>query len=325
MLLRMLNPETAHRVALWALRNNLGPRQRIEAPGLRTRLLGKTLINPIGLAAGAEKRGEALAGWVRMGFGMIEAGTVTQEARAGNPKPRVWRVGEGGVVNWMGLPGDGLEPFVANLKLFHNTAERHRVLLGASVSSPEGEVRALREIATRCSPWVDYLALNVSCPNLDHATDTALHGEIREQVRAVVDGGKGKPVLVKLGPTLEREVLEGMLESVMQSGASGVILTNTLPALNKEWLDQPPPIWPQHGEEEVGGYSGPGLLPIAQFMVRESRSILGGDATIIGVGGIHSGDDARQMINAGANAIQLYSGLIRKGPKLLQEIARALA
>jgi len=320
--LHLLPPEAAHQATLWALKNGLGPMAKPDAAALQVTVLGKTFSNPIGLAGGAEKKAEALAGWAKMGFGFVEAGTVTLHPRAGNPKPRIWRLGDGqSVINWMGLPGDGLAPFAANLAAFSKTPERARLRVGVSVGSPEGMLDDFRRISAAVAPLADYITLNASCPNVAHE-DNAVQA-IAAQIKAVKGEAGACPVLLKIGPTRDAEVLREVIGAAMNAGASGIVATNTVP-FDKKSLLSIAPVWPQHDSKPVGGYSGAVLLDITCWMVSEIRQLIGKDAPIIGVGGIQSGADALRVLKAGANLIQLYTGLIYKGPVLLDEIKTAL-
>jgi dihydroorotate dehydrogenase len=325
--LHLLPPEAAHQTTLWALKNGLGPVAQPDAATLQTTVpkiskSGKTFSNPIGLAGGAEKKAEALAGWAKMGFGFVEAGTVTLHPRAGNPKPRIWRVGDGqSVINWMGLPGDGLAPFVANLVAFSKTPERSRLRLGVSVGSPEGALDDFRKISLAVAPLADYITLNASCPNVAHE-DNAVQA-IAAQIKAVRDEAGACPVLLKIGPTRDAEVLKEVISAAMNAGAAGIVATNTVP-FDKKSLLKVEPVWPQYDGKPVGGYSGTALLDIACWMVAEIRQLIGKDAPIIGVGGIQSGADALRVMKAGADLIQLYTGLVYKGPGLLEEIKAAI-
>lgn len=322
--LLLLAPETAHKFALWGLRHGLGPKQDIAGPQLRSTLFGRELRNPIGLSAGAEKQAEALAGWADMGFGMVEAGTVTPSARSGNPSPRIWRVGGNAVVNWMGLPGDGLAPFVANLRAFSEQPQRKQLMLGASIASPDGSDSDFAALAEACSPWVDYLTLNASCPNVAHCGAADPAATARAQISEAVSGANGTPVLLKLGPTLDSDSLKVMVDAAMQAGAAGIVATNTLPFSEQALAPGLSVDWPQRENQPVGGYSGPALLDISTWMVAQCREHLGPDIPIIGVGGVQSGADACRLMDAGANAIQLYTGLIYKGAGLLKDIAQTL-
>ena len=320
--LHLLPPELAHQATLCALKNGLVPVAKPDGAALQVTVLGRTFSNPIGLAGGAEKKGEALAGWAKMGFGIVELGTVTMHTCAGTPKPRIWRTGRGqGVINWMGLPGDGLAPFVANLEKFSKMPERQKLGLGVSVGSPEGNPDDFKKITAAVAPLADYITLNASCPNVAHE-DNAVQA-IASQIRAVKSEAGACPVLLKIGPTLEAGILKEVISTAMGAGAAGIVATNTVP-FDKKSLLKINPYWPQHDGKPVGGYSGAALLEITCWMVAEIRQLIGNDAPLIGVGGIQSGADAVRVIKAGANLIQLYTGLIYKGPVLLEEIKVAL-
>lgn len=320
--LLLFPPETAHQLAMLALRSGLMPGAANDPPALRRVLLGRELRNPIGLAAGAEKRAEALVGWSRMGFGVIEAGTVTLAARAGNPRPRIWRRPRRSIVNWMGLPGEGLEPVVERLRRFADRPEREPLLLGVSIAAPSGEESEFQQLATALAPWCDYLALNVSCPNLAHA-ESGIE-PIAAQIRAVCSVAGGRPLLLKIGPTRDRESLAALVAGAKAAGAAGFIATNTVSSLQRELLGDLDMAWPQREGSAVGGYSGPALLPISEWMVSQIRALAGPETPIIGVGGVQSGADALRLLEAGADAIQLYTGLIYRGQGLLNEIKRTL-
>lgn len=308
-MLRLLPPETAHRLALFAVKHGLVPHAP-ETPELRIQLLGKTFLNPIGLAAGADKKCEALSGWLKMGFGFVEFGSVTRRPRPGNPQPRLWRLPHNSLINWLGLPGDGMEAFVKNLNLF---TDRKGLVVGVSLASPDGKADELRELSASIAPLADYLTLNMSCPNVaGHAPpDMTL-------VKAVVSEAGGKPVLVKLAPTYDDAALAATVKAAMDAGAAGFVATNTVSFDNRVLLASPP-VWPA----AKGGYSGPGLLDISCWMVENIRSIVGVAVPIMGCGGVQSGADALRLFKSGADAVQLYTGLVYKGPSLLADIRQA--
>lgn len=319
-ILQVFPPETAHDIALWALKNGFGPAAKPDHPSLQVSVMGKTFSNPVGLAAGAEKKAEALRGWAKMGFGFVEAGTVTRHPRKGNPRPHIWRCGDGkSVINWMGLPGDGLAPFVNKLKSFSKTPERKKLVLGVSIGSPEGLLDDFRIISAACAPLADYITLNASCPNVAHENN-----DTEKQIKTVLQEAGRCPVLLKIGPTGDPEILKQMVGTAMDAGAAGIVATNTVPFDKKDLLRESCPSWPQYNSQPVGGYSGPALLEITCRMVSEIRHLLGKDAPIIGVGGIQSGEDALRVIKAGAQLLQIYTGLIYQGPALLNDIKSAL-
>lgn len=322
--LHVLPPEAAHKAALWALKNGFGPVGKPDAPALQVTVLGKIFSNPIGLAAGADKSAEALRGWTKMGFGFVEAGTVTVHPRAGNPKPRLWRLGDGqSIINWLGFPGYGLAPFVDNLKEFSKTPERIKLSLGVSIVSPEGILDDFKLMSAACAPFADYITLNVSCPNIAHESAVTLR-TVENQLKATLRESGSRPVLLKIGPTGDAEILRQLVNTAMAAGAAGIVATNTVPFDKRDLLKKDGLSWPQHEGKPVGGYSGPALLETTCRMVAGIRQLIGKDAPLIGVGGIQSGADAVRVIQAGANLIQLYTGLIYKGPGLLAEIKAAL-
>lgn len=321
-LLHLLPPETAHTLTLKVLQYDLGPALN-DSSDLSVSLFGKRIRNPIGLSAGADKRAQALAGWSKMGFGLVEAGSVTLHPRSGNPEPRMWRMPGHSVINWLGMPGQGLEPFVKNLAAFAHHPARRQLCVGASIASPNGVLDEFKILAAGVAPYVDYITLNASCPNVtqqDHAAeDTAA-----QHIAAAKEGAGKVPVLIKLGPTREPAALERMVHAALKAGVDGFVATNTVPFANRAILNQMSLKWPKHQEKEVGAFSGPPLLEISTWMVSQIRTLIPQDMPLIGVGGIHSGADAQRMLKAGANAFQIYTGLIYHGPKLLQDIAQRL-
>ncbi len=320
----MLEPETAHKVALWGVKNGL-VRCGQKPPSISRTIAGLNFTSPVGLSAGADKEAYALSGWSRVGFGFVETGTVTLHPREGNPKPRVWRQKQdSSVVNWMGLPGGGLEVFLSNVKKFR--AQPSDLILGVSVASPEGNIADLEKLSQACTPYADYLTLNASCPNVAHGADDGdALAEIASHVKAVSKGASNTPVFLKLGPTRSEEALEAVLKIALDAGAAGFVLTNTIPPnLKHELIGDVAFKWPQHEGKEVGGYSGPHLLTITQFMVAHARQVLGADIPLMGVGGIQSAEDAKAIMDAGADLIQIYTGFIYKGPKLVRDINESL-
>jgi len=324
-LLQYLNPETAHQLAIWGLKHHPFLRQSPEIEGISRPFLGKTLLNPIGLSAGADKNAAALRGWRRLGLGLVEVGTVTVKARSGNPSPRLWRFPEQySLVNWLGLPGNGMEHVIANLEIFSRTTERQHLLLGASIASPEGIEDELTVLAEHMAPLCDYIAINVSCPNVEHHHALEQIAMVTKQIQATISGAQGKPVMVKLGPTLQKNALDQISHAAMEAGVTGFIATNTVPYANRDILAHYPELWPMHDAQPVGGYSGPALLAVSTFMIKHLRQTLGETVPLIGVGGIQTAGDAVQMLQAGANAIQLYTGLIYHGAGIVQRMKQAL-
>ncbi len=317
-LLKRLDPETAHAMALKALACGLGPK-RGPLPRGQIHLLGCQLPTALGLAGGADKTGAALQAWADMGLGFVEVGTITPDAREGNPRPRIWRLENGEMVNWMGLNSPGVKAVAANLQRFrrHNST----FCLGASLANPSKVKEGLTPSAELLAPWVNFFTFNASCPNVaGHQAHDAL-APILKEVAEVIAGAAGKPVLVKLGPT---DALKATADVLMQAGVVGFICCNTIPP-DKRHLLHTPVDWPQRDGNFVGGYSGPQLLPISVAMITTLRQHLGKDVPLIGVGGVQAPADAKSLIRAGASAIQLYAGLTMHGVRLLDDIRSEVA
>lgn len=327
-LLRLLPPEAAHAVTIQALKLDLAPELQ-NTSDLHLSLFGKTIRNPIGLSAGADKEAAALAGWSKMGFGIVEAGTVTLHPRSGNPQPRLWRMADNALINWLGLPGKGLVPFVENLRAFQHHPSRKNLCVGASIASPDNILDEFKQLAEAVAPYVDYITLNASCPNVaghsnDQRDDHSIEDNAAAQIKKTKQGAGRIPVLLKLGPTREQASVERMVKAALAAGIDGFIATNTVPFAISNLLNEKPQ-WPTHDGKEVGGYSGTQLLEISCWMVAQIRNLVPASMPVIGVGGVQSGEDARRLMQSGANAIQLYTGLVYKGPALLNDIAQALS
>lgn len=322
--LQLLPPETAHSVAITAAKHGLVPKAKADPAGLSVSLLGKTFRNPIGLSAGADKNAAGLIGWERMGFGFVEAGTVTVKPRPGNPAPRVWRLGaQDSLVNWLGLPGPGMAPFIENLARYRARASQ-KLIVGVSIASPDGVLAEFTELAKATAPYADYLTLNASCPNVAHGDDGSVADDMTAQVTATLEGAADTPLLVKLGPTTDETVFKQMVEAALKAGAVGVVATNTVPPDRRAMLGDLDFVWPQHDGQEVGGYSGPGLNTIAAQMIRWARQIGGEAMPIMGVGGVHDVNSAKTLLEAGANVLQLYTALTYQGPAVITKIKQGL-
>jgi dihydroorotate dehydrogenase len=281
---------------------------RAAAPrGTPRTVFGLRFPNPVGLAAGVDKDGRALPAWAALGFGFVEAGTVTARPQPGNPRPRVFRLpAEEAVINRMGFNNAGAGALAARLAALRPLDIPVGVSLGKSKVVPvedavEDYVTALRAVL----PYADYVAVNVSSPNTpglrglqDRAQLAALLAALRAEAGAT-------PVLVKIAPDLTEHAIGEALDVCAQYRVAGVIATNTT-------VDH---------DGEPGGLSGRPLtrraLDVVTFVGKRS------ELPVIGVGGIMSAEDALRMLDAGASLVQLYTGLIYRGPRLLREIVRA--
>lgn len=319
-LLRRIDPERAHGLALVALKAGFGPLTGpFTTPRLATRLAGMDLPNPIGLAAGFDKNAEATGPLQRAGFGFIELGAATPRPQPGNPKPRLFRLGEDkAAINRFGFNNDGVEAIAARL------AKTPREIpvglnLGANKDS-EDRVEDFAQVYRACAAHIDFATINVSSPNTERLRD--LQG--KAALRAIIDRvdaerqDDAKPValFLKIAPDLTEAELTDIAEVVMESGRlQGIIATNT--TLDRVGLHGP------HAAEK-GGLSGQPLFEKSTRMLASLYRLTDGAIPLIGVGGVASAEQAYAKIRAGASAVQLYTGLVYGGLGLVTEIARGL-
>jgi dihydroorotate dehydrogenase len=317
--LHVLDPEDAHLASIAALKAGLGPRAPAERPVLSVNLAGLRLPNPVGLAAGFDKNAEVAGPMLAAGFGFVECGTVTPLAQAGNPRPRLFRLGEDrAVINRMGFNNRGLERFAANL------ARRGAGIVGANIGANKDAADRIGDyVAGLRRLWglADYFTVNVSSPNTPGlralqtgAALTELLGRIGE-ARASLAGHA--PVFLKVAPDLEDAEIAAIADAVAAARLDGLIVSNTT-------LSRPDGLVSRH-RGEAGGLSGAPLMALSTAMLARFHAAAAGRFALIGVGGIASGADAYAKIRAGASAVQLYSALAYQGPGLATAIRRDLA
>ena len=317
-ILRQMDPETAHRLAIRALQVTPLPAPGADDPILKTRIAGLEMSNPVGLAAGLDKNGEALEGLSRLGFGAVECGSVTPRAQPGNPKPRLFRLSEDrAIINRMGFNNEGLEPFAARL-----ARRPKRTPIGANLgANKDTEDKAADYVAglKRLAGLADYFTVNISSPNTPglralqgrEALDDLL-GRINEARPA-----DGAPVFLKIAPDLIREEIGMIVEASLAHHIDALIVSNTT-------LERPATLKSGFAGE-AGGLSGAPLKPFAQKALEAAAEASAGRLPLIAVGGIESGADAWARVRAGASAVQVYSALIYEGPGLVGAIKRDLA
>ncbi len=325
-LLFALDPETAHSLTLGLadapLRLGL---LNFRKPAHRpVRAMGLEFRNPVGLAAGLDKQAEHVDALAALGFGFIELGGVTPRPQPGNPRPRMFRIPEArAIINRFGLNSVGVEAFVENLK----RARRNTIIgvnIGKNKDTPNEQAA---EDYERCLevlyPHVHYVSINVSSPNTAGLRDlqsAAALGALLARLRAKRDAlrekhGRAVALAPKIAPDLDGDAVRAIADVVRRSGMDGVIATNTTVARDEvKGL--------QHGAEE-GGLSGAPLRERSLGVVRELAAALKGEIPIIGVGGILSGADAAERFSAGASLVQVYTGLIYRGPRLVSECVSA--
>lgn len=323
-LLHLFSPETAHAIALWGLKN--GFVERIPAADdavLATRVWGMSFANPIGLAAGFDKDAEVIDEMLALGFGFVEAGSVTPLPQPGNPKPRLFRLDEDqAVINRFGFNSKGLEHFAGRLR-----ARRRVGIVGANVGKNRDAPDAAADYATgisRVCGLADYLVCNVSSPNTPGLRSLQARAEIEALIQRVLkaryDAAPDKqhlpPLLAKVGPDLDEAQLQDIAEVALATQIDGLIIGNTTVTR--------PPLGSRHAQE-TGGLSGLPLMTLATACLSHMYRLTGGKIPLIGCGGVASGGDAYAKIRAGASLVQLYSALVFHGPALIMRIKRELA
>ncbi|TAN29748.1 MAG: quinone-dependent dihydroorotate dehydrogenase [Castellaniella sp.] len=329
-----MDPEQAHEWTLSALKRlndcaatrALARHRQLLLP--RT-VMGLPLRNPVGLAAGLDKNGAYIDGLAMLGFGFIEVGTVTPLAQPGNPAPRLFRLPRArSLINRMGFNNAGLDTFVANVQRSHWRQDGGILGLNIGKNADTPIDRAVDDYLTCLDavyPHADYVTVNISSPNtrdlrsLQHheALDVLLDA-LRERREALTDQhGRRTPLVVKIAPDLDDAAVDAIADIVPRHGIDGIIATNT--TLSRAAVTGLP------HESEPGGLSGPPVHEMSLKVIRRLRSRLGTTTAIIGVGGIESGQQACEKIQAGADAVQIYTGLIYRGPELVRECVRALA
>jgi dihydroorotate dehydrogenase len=324
-LLRWLDPEDAHRLAIQGLRLLPPIKPRADDAKLAVRAFGLNFPNPIGMAAGFDKNAEVPDALLRLGFGFVEIGSVTPRPQSGNPRPRLFRLDrDEGVINRMGFNNDGAEAVLRRLASRAHLAGIVGVNVGANKDSPDRVADYVRLIET-FAPLASYFTVNVSSPNTPglrnlqqgHILDDLLAKVIdaRERVR---EKAGDTPVLLKVAPDLSLAELDEVVQVARSRRVDGMIVANTTVA-------RPSTLRETARAKEQGGLSGRPLFRLSTRMVAETYVRAEGAFPLIGVGGIDSGGAALTKIRAGASLIQLYSSLTYKGLSLVDSIKSDLA
>ena len=316
-LLRRMDPERAHRLGMTGLKLGFGPRDdAADPPVLATRLAGIGLPNPVGLAAGFDKNAEAPDALLAMGFGFVECGAVTPRAQAGKPRPRIFRLEEDeAVINRMGFPNQGLPRFRSRLAARRDRPGVVGVNLGANLDS-EDRVADYVTCLEALQGLAGFFTVNVSSPNTPGLRTLQASGALDDLLEAVARVGSSVPVFLKVAPDILDEDAVVMVEAVRRHGLHGVIVSNTT-------ITRPASLKSAY-MGEGGGLSGPPVFERSTELVRVFRATAGPEMAIIGVGGVDSADTAYAKIRAGADAVQLYTGLVYHGPGLIGRIKAGL-
>ncbi len=327
-----LDPEHAHELTLGSMarfQNTplqcLWAQRKVSDP---VQIAGLRFANRIGLAAGLDKNGCCIDGLGAMGFGFIEVGTVTPKPQPGNPKPRMFRLPQAeALINRLGFNNEGLDSFLANVKRarFRSQGGILGLNIGKNATTPiERAVDDYLIALEGVLPHADYVTINISSPNTqnlrslqsDEALD-ALLGALQDRRQQLVAGlGRNVPMFVKIAPDLDESQIAVIATTLKKNAIDGVIATNT--TISREAIKGLP-----HADE-TGGLSGRPVFEASNRVIAQLRAALGPCYPIIGVGGVLSGHDARAKIEAGADLVQIYTGLIYRGPALVPECAQAV-
>ena len=333
-LLFRLNPEQAHRLTVilldaaaafsptrWLLRHWYC----LVDKRLEKKVLGLNFPNTVGLGAGFDKDGKHLAGLACLGFGFIEVGTVTPLPQAGNPRPRLFRLpADAALINRMGFNNAGLAALVARLKKWRERDWPNRPIIGGNIgknkNTPNESAASDYLICFEALfPWVDYFVVNVSSPNTPNLRALQEKEPLTQLLTALQEKNRAqstpKPILLKIAPDLTNTHLDDIADIVRSTGLAGVIATNT--TITRENLHTSAQ---QLADMGLGGLSGAPVRDRATVVIRYLRERLGPEVVIIGVGGVDSPQAAREKMQAGADLVQVYTGLVYAGPGLVKRI-----
>jgi dihydroorotate dehydrogenase len=324
-----LDPETAHHASLqllnFARATGLSGIIAERIPDEPRTVMGLTFPNPLGLAAGLDKNGVCIDGLAALGFGHIEIGTVTPLPQSGNPKPRLFRIPQAkAIINRMGFNNDGVDKLIENVK-----RAEYRGILGINIGKNAATPieKAANDYLTglrKVYPLASYVTVNISSPNTKNlrdlqggdALDALLRALKQEQQQLADIHGKYVPLVVKIAPDLDETQLKQIARLLIAYHMDGVIATNT--TLSREGVEGM-----AHGGE-AGGLSGAPLCKRSTEVIRQLAAELRGALPIIGVGGVLKGEDTAEKLRAGASLVQVYSGLVYRGPELVGECCKAM-
>jgi dihydroorotate dehydrogenase len=327
-----LDPETAHELAMGSLARVQGtPLEWVYRGAMvhdPVELAGLAFPNRVGLAAGLDKNARCIDGLGALGFGFIEVGTVTPKAQPGNPRPRMFRLPRANaLINRLGFNNDGLEAFISNVRRSSFRA-KGRILglnIGKNAATPiEGAAGDYLACLEGVYPHADYVTVNISSPNTsnlrslqgDEALDALLGALATRRGELAAAQGRRVPLFVKIAPDLDEPQVEAVAAALRRHRMDGVVATNT--TVSRDAVQGLP-----HAHE-TGGLSGSPVLEASNRVIAQLRAALGKGFPIIGVGGIMNAADAVSKIEAGADVVQIYTGLIYRGPDLVGEAARAI-
>tara|TARA_Y100001970_G_scaffold283673_1_gene399454 strand:- start:4953 stop:6002 length:1050 start_codon:yes stop_codon:yes gene_type:complete len=317
-----LDPEKAHDLAIKSLKFNFLPNSIFSVKDeemLNTKLFGKKILNPIGLAAGFDKSAEVYNEIFKIGFGFVEVGTITPEKQYGNEKPRMFRLEKDhALINRLGFNNDGSE--IAKSRIENNLPTG---LLGINIG-PNKDTSDMTSDFLKCAniffPLGDYLTINISSPNTkglrDFHKEENLNNLLTKINQIRKESNFNKSFLLKISPDLEDSFIDSIIGLSIKHNINGLILTNTTDSNRENLIDKK--------KNENGGLSGKPIQNLSTNLIKKFYKQLKGKIPIIGVGGIDSGESAFEKITSGASAVQLYTGMIFKGPTIVKDIKSGL-
>ncbi|MBD1428050.1 quinone-dependent dihydroorotate dehydrogenase [Sphingobacterium litopenaei] len=328
-----MQPEQAHHTVtnglrnftkVWGAKSLLKSIYTVEDPRLEREVFGLKFKNPVGLAAGFDKNAEYIEDMANFGFGFIEIGTVTPKPQPGNDKPRMFRlVNDEALINRMGFNNQGADVAAGRLK---HLKKRNGVIIGGNigknkVTPNEEAVNDYIYCFHALYEYVDYFVVNVSSPNTPGLRDLQEKGPLMHILNTLqglnAEKPLAKPILLKIAPDLTDSQLDDIVEIVTETKIAGLIATNT--TISREGLQSDPNL-----VKETGGVSGKPLTKRSTEVIKYIHTKSNGAFPIIGVGGIHSAEDAIEKLNAGASLVQVYTGFIYEGPALVSNICKGL-
>ena len=317
-----LDPEVAHDLAITSLKANILPKSFFNVSDekmLETNLFDQKISNPVGLAAGFDKSAEVYNSLFKFGFGFIEVGTVTPKQQLGNPKPRIFRLEKDqALINRLGFNNHGLE--VVAKRIAENYPDG---FLGINIG-PNKETKNKEEDYYKCLSQLPkhtgYITINISSPNTEGLRNFHDQNQLKKLLSGLNKIKKEKkinqPIAIKLSPDIKDSEISKIVELIKSESIQGIIVSNTTDGNRENLLDIK--------KKEIGGLSGQPLKDVSTKLIKKFYKETKGEVKIIGVGGVDSGESAFEKITAGADAVQLYTGMVYKGPGIVKEIKKEL-
>ncbi len=317
-----LDPEAAHDLAIKSLKFNILPKSMFSVDGeemLETNLFDEKIPNPIGLAAGFDKSAEVYNSLFKLGYGFVEVGTITPKRQLGNPKPRIFRLEKDqALINRLGFNNHGSE--IVSDRIAHNLPSG---FLGINIGPNKDTTNKNEDYyicLTKLSPFAGYITVNISSPNTEGLRDFHHQEELDRLLNGINKTKKkeniSKPVVIKLSPDIDDKEISKIIDLIMKYNISGIVVSNTTDR-NRDSLSD-------LKKNETGGLSGKPIKDISTKLIKKFYRETKGKIKIIGVGGVDSGKAAFEKIVAGADAVQLYTGMVYKGPGIVRDIKRDL-